>query len=136
MQWTYKITAASRPKVLMRVAQVFDQQLHSMSELMLADVDGTVTIHINVDVSADLAHRIQAKLYSQLDVRNVDLAAGSLPQMTSPPGYKPEGDGWTRSDDSDDESYSGGVNRPSTAVQPPSTIVSVPVTNEPASEAR
>src|SRR5260370_42538081 len=44
--------------------------------------------------------------------------------------------GWTRSDASDDESYRGGVNRPSAAVQPPSTIVSVPVTNGPASDAR
>ncbi len=136
MQWTYRITAASRPKVLMRVTQVFDQQLLSMRELKLADADGIVTIHIHVDVAADLAHRIQAKLYSQLDVCNVDLATGSLPQTPSPPGYKPEGDGWTRSDDRDDESYSGGVNLPSTAVQPPSTIVSVPVTNDPASEAR
>lgn len=32
--------------------------------------------------------------------------------------------------------YSGGVKRPSTAVQPPSTMVRVPVAKEPASEAR
>jgi glycine cleavage system regulatory protein len=106
MEWTYKITAASRPRLLMRIAQVFDQQLLSMRELKLADVAGVVTVQINVEVSADLAQRIQAKLYSHTDIRKVEL------------------------------SYSGGVNLPSTAVQPPSTIVSVPVTNDPASEAR
>jgi acetolactate synthase regulatory subunit len=76
MEWTYQITAASKPKVLMRLVQVFDQQSLVIRSLELALLDNSVKINLTVDADTALAHRIQAKLYHQLDIQNVDLLAG------------------------------------------------------------
>lgn len=73
MQWTYQITAASRPRVLMRLVQVFDQQRVTISSLQLALLDDHVNIALTVEVETELAYRIQAKLYSQTDIQKVDL---------------------------------------------------------------
>ena len=73
MQWTYQITAASRPRVLMRLVQVFDQQALIISSLQLALCDDRVKITLTVDVEPELAHRILAKLYNQTDIQTVDL---------------------------------------------------------------
>ena len=73
MQWTYEITTASRPRVLMRLVQVFDQQRLTISSLKLALLDDQVKIAVTVEVETELAYRIQAKLYSQTDIQNVDL---------------------------------------------------------------
>ena len=106
MEWTYRITAEVRPRVLMRIAQMFEQQMVSMLACHMETVGNLLDIAVTVDVDPELAHRIHAKLWKQFDLRNLELF------------------------------QSGGVKRPSIAVQPPSTMVSVPVTNEPASEAR
>jgi hypothetical protein len=111
MHWTYKITAQARPRVLMRLAQLFDQQLVAIQSCHLVTIDDRLEIIIAIDTDAELAHRLHAKLWKHCDLLNVDLL------VTDP-------------------HHSGGVNRPSTAVHPPSTIVSVPVTNDPASDAR
>jgi hypothetical protein len=76
MQWTYRITAASRPRVLMRLVQVFEQQSLAIRSLELALLDNRVKINLTVEVESALAHRIQAKLYHQLDIHQVDLMAG------------------------------------------------------------
>jgi acetolactate synthase small subunit len=76
MEWTYQITAASRPRVLMRLVQIFEQQSLVIRSLDLALLDNLVKINLTVEVEAALAHRIQAKLYHQLDIQEVDLIAG------------------------------------------------------------
>ena len=73
MQWTYEITTASEPRVLMRLVQVFDQQRLTISFLNLALLEGYVKITVTVDVETELAYRIQAKLYNQIDIQSVDL---------------------------------------------------------------
>jgi hypothetical protein len=73
MQWTYQITAASRPRVLMGLVQVFDQQHLVISSLKLALLDDRVKICLTVDVEPELAQRLQAKLYNQTDIQDVDL---------------------------------------------------------------
>jgi acetolactate synthase regulatory subunit len=76
MQWTYQITAASRPRVLMRLVQLFEQQSLVISDLNLALLDNLVKINLTVEVETALAHRIHAKLYHQLDIREVELISG------------------------------------------------------------
>jgi acetolactate synthase regulatory subunit len=76
MKWTYQITAASRPRVLMRLVQLFDQQSLVIRSLELALLDNRVRISLTVEVERELALRLQAKLYHQMDIENVDLLAG------------------------------------------------------------
>ena len=71
MQWTYQITAASRPRVLMRLAQVFDQQSLVISSLTLALLNDYVKITLTVEAEPELAHRLKAKLYNQTDILEV-----------------------------------------------------------------
>ena len=73
MEWTYEITASSKPKVLMRLVQVFDQQLLTISSLHLIQSEDHVKITVTVGVETKLAYRILAKLYNQVDVQDVDL---------------------------------------------------------------
>ncbi|WP_353063077.1 hypothetical protein RBB77_17535 [Tunturibacter psychrotolerans] len=75
MKWTYQITAASRPRVLMRLVQLFDQQSLVIRSLELALLDNRVRINLTVEVERELALRLQAKLYHQMDIENVDLLA-------------------------------------------------------------
>ena len=74
MWWTYRITAASQARLLMRVAQVFDQQLLRMTKLVLMDGDEVVEISVKVEAEEGLALRLQAKLYRLQDVRTVELS--------------------------------------------------------------
>jgi hypothetical protein len=78
MEWTYRISAAARPRVLSRVVQVFDQQLVSMRRCSLEEVRDLLELVITVDIEHDLALRIHAKLYKQLDLLQIDLVAGRL----------------------------------------------------------
>jgi acetolactate synthase regulatory subunit len=73
MQWTYQITADSRPRVLPRLVQLFEQQSLTIRSLELALLDNFVKINLTVDVDSALAHRLQAKLYQQIDIRTVEL---------------------------------------------------------------
>jgi acetolactate synthase regulatory subunit len=75
MRWTYHITAASKPRVLMRLVQVFDQQSMTISSLELALLNDSVSITLTVDADRELADRVRAKLYNQIDIRDVDLYA-------------------------------------------------------------
>lgn len=73
MVWTYRICAAARPRVLMRVAQLFDQQSVPMSRCCLLRREGMLEIEIIVDVDTELAQRIHAKLYKLEDLTDVEL---------------------------------------------------------------
>lgn len=73
MLCTYQITAASRPRVLMRLIQVFDQQSMIISSLELALLDDCVKITLTVDADRARAERVRAKLYNQNDILNVDM---------------------------------------------------------------
>ena len=73
MQWTYEITTATKPRVFMRLVQVFDQQLLTISFLKLTLFDDHTRITLTVDVDTELAYRIQTKLYNQADIQDVDL---------------------------------------------------------------
>ncbi|CAN5704811.1 hypothetical protein BH10ACI4_BH10ACI4_08340 [soil metagenome] len=80
MEWTYTINALSRPRVLMRVVQVFDQQMVNMRECRLIESGDSLRITILIDASEDLARRMHAKLYKQLNMEHIDLVAGrSIP---------------------------------------------------------
>ena len=76
MKWIYQITAASKPRVLMRLVQLFDQQSLVIRSLEPALLDNRVRISLTVEVERELALRLQAKLYHQMDIENVDLLAG------------------------------------------------------------
>lgn len=113
MEWKYAMTCMTGPRLLMRIALIFDQQLLTLEELTWSCVDDGAMVRVLVRVQCEegLARRMHAKLLHLYDVLTAELTRCG-------------------------EDYSGGVKRPSTAVQPPSTMVSVPVTNEPASDAR
>jgi hypothetical protein len=64
----------------MRIAQLFEQQMVIMRTCHMVTVDGLLDIIITVDVEAELAHRIHAKLWKQFDLLSVDLLAGVPPQ--------------------------------------------------------
>jgi hypothetical protein len=83
MEWTYTITAASRPRVMMRIAQVFDQQMVPMRQCLLLESGQGLDISITIDVEEELALRIHAKLYKQQDVENISLAAGGRPALVN-----------------------------------------------------
>jgi hypothetical protein len=76
MRWTFQITAASRPRVLMRLVQVFDQQSLVIRSLELVLLDNRVKINLTTEVEPELARRLQAKLYHQVDIEDVELRAG------------------------------------------------------------
>lgn len=75
MAWIYRITAAARPRLAMRVAQIFDQQLLEVEHFHLVREDAVTTIRISVDCGEPIAHRIHAKLYRLADVVRVDLTS-------------------------------------------------------------
>jgi hypothetical protein len=78
MEWTYKISASARPKVLMRVVQVFDQQSMPMRRCVLEECGELLEIEIVAEMGEDLARRIQAKLYKLVDLLEVDLIVGRV----------------------------------------------------------
>lgn len=73
MKWTYTITAESRPRLLMRVAQVFDQQSLLMRSLQLTQSSDHAVLHITIEAPELLARRIHAKLYHHTDIREIKL---------------------------------------------------------------
>ena len=75
MLWTYRISAASQPRALMRIAQMFDQQLLSLQHCEMRDAGGTLTVCITVEADEPLARRLHAKLYRLHDLQTIDLDA-------------------------------------------------------------
>lgn len=60
----------------MRLIQIFDQQSLVIRSLELALLDNRVKINLKVEVDPELARRLQAKLYHQVDIQEVELSAG------------------------------------------------------------
>ena len=79
MNWTYQITAASQPRVLPRLVRLFEQHPLVIRALDLALLDRSVKISISIEAEPELAHHLQAKLYQQDDVQQVELLAGPSP---------------------------------------------------------
>ena len=75
MRWTYQIRAIARPRVLQRIAQVFEQQMMPLQRLVLEESGGTLEMKITVEAEEELARRVHAKLYKQLDVLHIELLA-------------------------------------------------------------
>jgi hypothetical protein len=97
--WTYRITAAARPRLAMRVVQIFDQQLLEVDSFNLAREDAVTTIRIAVRCEEPLARRIHAKLYRLTDLVHIELSdgkthgadEGELRNPSSPPYLDPLG---------------------------------------------
>jgi hypothetical protein len=87
--WTFQITAVSQPQVLPRLVQFFEQQRMVIRALDLALLDRSARISITVEASDELAHRLQAKLAHQADVREVELLAEQMPKVGGK--YRPSG---------------------------------------------
>ncbi len=77
MEWTYRISAEARPRVLGRIAQVFEQQMVPLRAFHMVTVAGLHEIAVTVDLDAELARRIHAKLWKQVDVVHVELREGA-----------------------------------------------------------
>ena len=77
MTWTYTILAEPAPRLLMRVALIFDQQLLTLSDLSwrLNDGEGNVAITLCVRCEESLARRIHAKLLHLQDILQAKLVS-------------------------------------------------------------
>lgn len=74
MMWTYRITAAARPRLIMRIAQVFDQQLLEIDRLEVIRERDVTVLRAEVHCDEYLARRIHAKLYRMPDIMHVALS--------------------------------------------------------------
>ena len=74
MKWTYRVTAAARPRLVMRIAQVFDQQMLEIDRLEVMRLHDATMVRIEVCCEEHVAHRIHAKLYRLVDVAHVLLS--------------------------------------------------------------
>lgn len=97
MVWTYRVTAAARPRLIMRLAQVFDQQLLEIDRMEVVRQRDVTVFRIEVHCDEYLAHRIHAKLYRMADVVHVVLSnahdevvsEGDLPNPNAPERFDP-----------------------------------------------
>jgi acetolactate synthase regulatory subunit len=81
MEWTYRIKAEVRPRVLMRVAHVFDQQMLSMRRCVMEERSDVADLEITVDAEEELVRRVHAKLYKLLDLLEIELHPGRPPAL-------------------------------------------------------
>jgi hypothetical protein len=84
MHWTYQITAVSQPRVLPRLVHLFEQEPLVIHSVDLALLDRSVKISISVEADPGLARHLQARLYHQADVQDVELLAGPSPAAATP----------------------------------------------------
>jgi len=97
MVFTYRITAVARPRLIMRLAQIYDQQLLEIDRLNVVRERDVTAIRIEVDCDEYLAHRIHAKLYRLADVVHVELSnaqdgivgEGDIPNPNAPSQFDP-----------------------------------------------
>ena len=74
MAWCYTIQATSGQRLLMRIAQIFDQQFLIPHDLTWKCSDTSeVEITLRVTCEEPLARRVHAKLYHLNDLHHVDL---------------------------------------------------------------
>jgi hypothetical protein len=63
MSWIYSITAKQEARLLMRVTQIFDQQMVTPKMLTWSCAESIVEITVHVLCEEPLARRIHAKLW-------------------------------------------------------------------------
>lgn len=85
MHWTYRITAASKPRVLPRLVQLFAERSLTIRSLGVALLHQSAEIHITVQTDSDIAHRLKAELDHEADVREVELTLGQQPAAAKTP---------------------------------------------------
>jgi acetolactate synthase regulatory subunit len=85
MHWTYQITAASKPRVLPRLVQLFAEQSLAIRALDVALLHQSAQINITVETDSELAQHLKAKLGHQADVRQVELTVGQAPAAPKMP---------------------------------------------------
>ena len=89
MTWMYTILAEPAPRLLMRVALIFDQQLLTLSDLSWRsnDGEGNVAITLCVRCEESLARRMHAKLLHLQDILQAELVTAeegtSGPSLTA-----------------------------------------------------
>ena len=86
MTWCYVIHAEPGQRLLMRIAQIFDQQFLTPEELhWRATATSQVEITLYVGCEENLARRVHAKLFHLHDILGVELReATAEPAATSP----------------------------------------------------
>gem|GEM_PF-2657682 len=97
MVWTYRITAVARPRVIMRLAQIYDQQMLEIDRMSVVREHDATAVRIEVQCDECLAHRIHAKLYRLSDVAHVELSnaqdgvvsEGDVPSPNAPSQFDP-----------------------------------------------
>lgn len=77
MMWNYTLRCTAGPRLLMRVALLFDQQLLNIASFawLLNEAGDEVRIELSVACHAPLAERLKAKLLHLHDVSEVELQA-------------------------------------------------------------
>lgn len=63
MNWVYSITAKREARLLMRVSQIFDQQMLTPKTLTWSCAESIVQMTVHVLCEESLARRIHAKLW-------------------------------------------------------------------------
>lgn len=79
MAWSFQIKAVARPRLIMRVAQIFDQQMLEIERFDLTREGSIATIHISVECDEPVVRRVHAKLYRLADLAHVDLLDQARP---------------------------------------------------------
>jgi hypothetical protein len=75
MEWTFRLTATLGPRVLARVAQIFDQHLLAIQDCTLKAYDNAVEIIVIAQTDEAKASRIQAQLSHLVDMQDVALSS-------------------------------------------------------------
>jgi hypothetical protein len=75
MEWTFRITASPGPRMLARVAQIFDQHLLAIQDCSLKAYDHAVEITVVALTDEAKASRIHAQLFHLVDLRDVTLSS-------------------------------------------------------------
>lgn len=97
MVWTYRIKAVARPRLIMRLAQIYDQQMLEIDRMNVVREHDAAAIRIEVQCDEYLARRIHAKLYRLSDIAHVELSnaqegivsEGEVPSPNAPSQFDP-----------------------------------------------
>ena len=73
------------PRVLARLVQLFDEQRLPICSLTFVQTGNEIDIRVDVEANETLAKRLEAKLWHQLDVKDVHLEIVLRPDLESAP---------------------------------------------------
>ncbi|MBS1821554.1 MAG: hypothetical protein JST61_06215 [Acidobacteria bacterium] len=87
----------ARPRLIMRLAQIYDQQLLEIDRLSVVRDRDVTAVRIEVRCDEYLAHRVHAKLYRLSDIVHVELSnaesgvisEGDIPNPNAPSQFDP-----------------------------------------------